>query len=135
MDRKITCLLIDDDIDDQEIFTYAVTQLNKTIEVKISSGGEEALQMLQPDNHFIPDYIFLDLNMPVMHGKECLKAIRQQVHLNKVPVIIYSTSFLDKDIYDTKQSGANGFITKQTSIDQLRKILTDVFSKIKLEQV
>ncbi len=129
MSDNITCLLIDDDIDDQEIFAYAIEKLNVGITVITASSGNEALNKLQSAPPFIPDYIFLDLNMPVMHGKECLRAIRRLPHLQPVPVIIYTTSALEKDKEETKELGANGFITKQSNIDKLKNILISWFRK------
>jgi CheY-like chemotaxis protein len=64
-----TCLLVDDDEDDKEIFSLALTEANPSIKCVVASDGHEALSLLR-DGSFIPDYIFLDLNMPLMSGKE-----------------------------------------------------------------
>ena len=70
-----TCLLVDDDEDDAEIFSIALNEANPDIKCLTAADGLEALEMLR-DPSFIPDYIFLDLNMPLMTGKECLVEIR-----------------------------------------------------------
>ena len=123
--RKI-CLLVDDDEDDKEIFAMALNEANPSIECYIASDGIEALLMLS-DTSFVPDYIFLDLNMPLMSGKECLVEIRKRPHLTETPVIIFSTSSSQKDIVDTKALGASSFITKPPRISMLAKKLTEVF--------
>lgn len=117
---------MDDDEDDKEIFLLALKDANPAIECVIASDGGEALSLLG-DGSFIPDYIFLDLNMPLMSGKECLAAIRQRPHLAEVPVIIFSTSGSQKDISDTKALGASSFITKPPLISTLAEKLTEVF--------
>lgn len=122
-----TCLLVDDDEDDKEIFSLALTEANPSVECFIASDGIEALSMLK-DKNFIPDYIFLDLNMPLMSGKECLVEIRKQPHLRDTPVIIFTTSASQKDILDTKAMGASAFITKPPLISTLAAKLTEVFN-------
>lgn len=121
-----TCLLVDDDEDDKEIFALALTEANPSIECVVASDGLEALSMLK-DGSFIPDYIFLDLNMPLMSGKECLVEIRKQPHLVQVPIIIFSTSSSQKDIQDTQALGASSFITKPPLIATLAAKLVEVF--------
>ena len=120
------CLLVDDDEDDKEIFCLALEQANPSIICHTASDGKEALKMLS-NKSFLPDYIFLDLNMPKMDGKECLKEIRRQSHLSHVPVIIFTTSGAQKDIEDTKRLGANSFITKPPLISILAEKLSEVF--------
>jgi CheY-like chemotaxis protein len=125
-----TCLLVDDDDDDKEIFCLALQKVDPSIDCTTASDGLEALSILN-NNSFVPDYIFLDLNMPRMDGKECLKEIRKRRHLNNVPVIIFSTSSADKDIEETKRLGASSFITKPPLVATLAKKLSDVFSNHK----
>jgi CheY-like chemotaxis protein len=121
-----SCLLVDDDEDDKEIFLLALAEANPSIECLIASDGLEALSMLK-EGSLIPDYIFLDLNMPLMSGKECLAEIRKLPHLVHVPVIIFSTSSSQKDIQDTQALGASSFITKPPLIATLAAKLTEVF--------
>ena len=125
-----SCLLVDDDEDDKEIFTLALNEANSSIECIIASDGIEALKMLQ-DSSFIPDYIFLDLNMPLLSGKECLIEIKKKPHLMKVPVIIFSTSASQKDLMETRALGASSFITKPPLISTLTEKLLEVFDGIK----
>ena len=121
-----TCLLVDDDEDDKEIFSLALNEANPTVDCRVASDGIEALKMLV-DRTFVPDYIFLDLNMPLMSGKECLVEIRKRPHLNNTPVIIFSTSASQKDIMETKALGASSFITKPPLISTLAEKLSEVF--------
>jgi len=122
-----TCLLVDDDDDDKEIFCLALQKVDPSIDCTTARDGREALSILN-NNSFVPDYIFLDLNMPLMDGKECLKEIRKRGHLNHIPVIIFSTSAADKDVEETKRLGANSFITKPPLVATLAKKLSEIFS-------
>jgi CheY-like chemotaxis protein len=118
---------VDDDEDDKEIFCLALQNADPSINCVVASDGREALALLK-DRSLVPDFIFLDLNMPVMNGKECLKEIRKQGHLNHVPVIIFSTSSADRDKEEAKALGASAFITKPPLVSLLAKKLSDVFN-------
>ena len=124
---KISCLLVDDDDDDKEIFCLALAEADPSIQCYIASDGIEALEMLS-NTAFTPEYIFLDLNMPLMSGKECLVEIKKRPHLEKTSVIIFSTSASQKDIEDTIELGASSFITKPPLISTLTEKLLQVFN-------
>ena len=119
------CLLIDDDEDDKEIFCIALSEIDPGIRCHTAIDAIEALNLLK-DPSFTPDYIFLDLNMPLMSGKECLVEIKKRPHLRDTPVIIFSTSASQKDMQDTHDLGAASFITKPPLISTLTKRLREV---------
>lgn len=122
------CFLIDDDEDEQEIFSLALREVDKSVEFVTVFDGVEALQKLDEDPEFIPDYIFLDLNMPRMNGKQCLLEIKKRKHLDAVPVIVYSTSSEERDKTETKKLGASLFVTKPTRLSNLIDILKEILS-------
>jgi CheY-like chemotaxis protein len=122
-----SCLLIDDDMDDQEIFALALDQLDNTFHCMTASNGLEAITYLKDRATMLPDYIFLDLNMPRMNGLECLKEIKKLRHLSHIPVIIYSTSSSKNDITEARKSGAAAFITKPFSVTELTDTLRNFF--------
>lgn len=128
MKPKISCLLIDDDRDDQEIFKLALQDVNEAVHFLSADDGVEGLQLLQSGEHDTPNFIFLDLNMPRMTGKDCLAAIRSHPLLSSIPVVIYSTSSDPKDIQDTKALGATDYVVKQYSITSLKEILRRFFN-------
>lgn len=122
MRKNCTVFLVDDDADDQEIFALALAEVDNSISCITAKSGMEALDKLN-ENTFRPDYIFLDLNMPRMNGKQCLREIKGQAALNKIPVVIYSTSSDDRDIEETRALGAAAFITKPPGISELIRSL------------
>lgn len=123
----ITCLLVDDDPDDQEIFMLALTRLAYPVRCVTADDGLDAIEQLNADSSFVPDYIFLDLNMPRMDGFQCLAAIKKMDHLAHVPVIIYTTSAEQHDKDKSYELGCYQFITKPISITELKEMLDDVF--------
>ncbi|MFN8346654.1 MAG: response regulator [Spirosomataceae bacterium] len=129
MENAITFFLIDDDDDDQMIFLTALEGISQAIDCKYANDGITALEKLNVDTSFIPDYIFLDLNMPRMNGKECLVEIRKIDRLKQVPTFIYSTSVDPRMVEEVKQFGATDVIIKPTSINALTNILKDLLVK------
>jgi CheY-like chemotaxis protein len=129
MKKNGICFLIDDDLDDQEIFALALTEVKSEYRCMYANNGAEAMEkLLNPENP-IPDYIFLDLNMSKMNGKECLREIKRFEHLRNIPVAIYSTSSMAHDIRETKHLGAKEFITKPFSMNELIKVLDEFFHR------
>jgi CheY-like chemotaxis protein len=116
-------LLVDDDPDDQEIFQIALDEIDPGIKLVVANNGIEALQLLKKDPSYIPDFIFLDINMPKMNGIQCLPEIRKFGHLENVPIIMYSTSSDINIINNTKKLGATEFLVKPTGLRSLVKNL------------
>jgi CheY-like chemotaxis protein len=115
-------LHIDDDEEDQEIFLAAVKTLSLSVRYNSSTDAREALEKLTAKEMY-PDAIFLDLNMPVMSGQQFLAEIKKSEELKDIPVIIFSTSSNAGTIQNMKNLGAEEFITKPGSFDQLVNLL------------
>ena len=112
-------LIIDDDDDDREMFREALQTVDDTVRCIVAPDGVDAVEMLRIQNARVPDYIFLDLNMPKMGGKECLRHLRLMPHLQHVPVIIYTTSRQSRDVEETRALGAVHFISKPYNFEDI----------------
>lgn len=119
MSRNRIYLIVDDDKDDQDLFTEAVHEIDKTIRCYSASDCEEALRFLKSGERRVPDLIFLDLNLPRINGKQCLIELKKDITLRDIPVIIYSTSSERSDIEETTQLGAVHFLTKPNKFAEL----------------
>lgn len=117
--------LIDDDEDEYLLFKQAVAELNLCIDVRYINNCAEMLDLL--DKGDIPDLLFLDLNMPVISGRECIKKIRAKLK-DKLSIIIFSTSKYPPDVEGTHQDGANLYVIKPNSFEGLMQTLKAVFS-------
>ena len=115
--------VIDDDIDDQEIFGIALDRASKNANCVFANDGIHAIEKIKNDESFIPDFIFLDMNMPRMDGSECLAELRKIPRLNHIPVYLYSTSLDAVGIDKSKSLGATDYIMKPSSIFELTDIL------------
>jgi CheY-like chemotaxis protein len=119
-------LLIDDDIDDAEIFSDAIDELALQAEVLHFVDGKQALQTLKENKMPSPDVIFLDINMPQISGWECLRELKNVAHLGKIPVIMYSTSDFAREGVSPADIGAAAFLTKPSDFEELKTKLTSL---------
>lgn len=113
--------LIDDDTDDREIFAESLHAEHPSVVYQEAQNGAEAIEKLKSGVIMRPDLIFLDLNMPVMNGREFLKWIKSDNDFKDIPVIIYSTSSSETDKKFALDNHASEFLTKQYSMSQQRK--------------
>lgn len=124
-------LLIDDDADDRELFCEAINAIDEQITCYSETNGRRALEKL--DNREIepPDVIFLDVNMPVMNGWQCLSALKSNETYKNIPVIIYSTSSHAHEVEKAHDHGALYFMTKPSDFKTLTKNLEMIANLIK----
>jgi DNA-binding response OmpR family regulator len=126
MEKDITIFLIDDDEDDKKLFIESAKEVSENIKCVTASDGREALRFLKDEKNPAPDYIFLDLRMPRISGKQCLEEIRKDKRLRQIPVFIYTTSREVKDSIELKKNGAVHFISKPANPDDIYYILSTV---------
>jgi CheY-like chemotaxis protein len=110
-------LYVDDDIEDIEIFRVALKAVNPGFQCLVAQNGKVAMEILHAD--LLPDFIFLDINMPVINGKTILTEIRRDKKFESVPIVMYSTTLYQTDIEEFKKSGANLFLKKQNHFQDL----------------
>lgn len=118
---------IDDDSDDREIFRYAVRSVDPSITCISFESGEDLLRHIGRDMP-LPDFIFIDINMPKMNGYECVQEIRSKEILNTVKIIMYSTSFNPEDQLRFNQPAVD-FLVKPSEIDSLVRYIKKLAEK------
>ncbi|MBK9256966.1 MAG: response regulator [Saprospiraceae bacterium] len=119
----ILILLADDDEGDTLLFKEAFSELKIKSIVHTTNNGVELMKYLSVPDIRLPDVIFLDLNMPMKNGLECLIEIKNNDMLKDISIAIYSTSENEKDIEDTFINGANVYITKPNDFNILKQVL------------
>jgi CheY-like chemotaxis protein len=120
-------LLIDDDADDQLLFTDALREIDSGIRCLIANNGKDALEQLKNFSN-LPDILFLDLNMPFLNGYELLKNLKTETRLSEIPVVIFTTSNDRKDAELARQLGAHFFLSKPNEFSKLRMKLAYILS-------
>ena len=132
---QIRFLLIDDDIDDQEIFSLALRQVDPSVKCVFADNGIHALEMLRGRNSYNPEIIFIDMNMPRMNGLECLQEIIKIKRLSRIPVYMYSTAGDIAIMEKCKIHGATDFMIKSASIMELEQALSRILTPYKTAQI
>lgn len=122
-------LLVDDDLDDQLFFHLVLKDVSSEFHFTNVNSAEEFFKRLEPENNYIPYVIFMDVNLPVKSGIECLQELKANERLKDIPVIIYSTSGDDIMIDEAYKAGALYYVCKPNSLGELDQILRSVLSK------
>lgn len=124
MKQNYNLLLADDDEDDCAFFKEALEELLLPVSLVTVNDGVQLMDFLADKSAAnLPDILFLDLNMPRKNGFECLTEIKKIDRLQKLPVIIFSTS-LDMNIVDTVyEKGALYYIRKPGDFSKLKKVI------------
>jgi CheY-like chemotaxis protein len=123
-------LLIDDDRDDAEIFSDALSELTLEAVLHHYDDGLKALENLEHQKEQKPDIIFLDVNMPVINGWDCLRRIKSLASFEEIPIVMYSTSDLSREGVNAQDIGATAFLTKPTHFNDLKDKLSKLFKKL-----
>jgi CheY-like chemotaxis protein len=114
-------LIAEDDADDIDFFKEAVKDNCPSIQLTVAEDGKKLLSVL--DRISTPDVIVLDLNMPYINGKDCLKEIRKNDRYQKVPIIVYSTSSNQYDVEYCLSNGADHYVVKPGTYSAISKLV------------
>ncbi len=127
---KVVILMADDDEDDLLMTRDAFELSRLKNQFLFVKDGLELLKYLRhqgdysdPSTSPKPGLILLDLNMPLMDGREALKEIKSDPELRSIPVVVLTTSSAEEDIIKTYEYGVNSFITKPVTFQGLVEVI------------
>jgi len=115
-------ILAEDDADDVDIFKDTLDDIEQGVDLKVFSNGQKLLEALQSTTDF-PDIIFLDLNMPIKNGFQCLEEIKKNEPWKNLKVVILSTSSHPEQIRTAYDLGADLYLTKSTDYMSFKRNL------------
>lgn len=121
-------LIADDDKDDYFILKDAASKAGETLKISYVGNWLELYRFIAKA---LPDVLFLDINMPVKDGIECLKLLRNERKYDQIPIMMYSTSLNKADIDKAYQNGANYFIVKPNAINDITNIIKKLIAMSK----
>lgn len=126
----INILLADDDHDDCLLFKEVLDELKLETTLSCVYDGDELINLLNEESGKLFQILFLDLNMPLKNGFECLSEIKQNPELVNLPVIIFTTSY-DKKVADQLYNyGAQYYACKPSNYIHLKKVIETILNLI-----
>ena len=125
MKGKPLFLLVDDDPDDIMLLRDAVQSFDNNIQFAEAVNGRKAINYLNDAKlqDRLPDLIVLDINMPVLNGREVIALISKDEQLKKIPLVVFSTSSHAGDLMYCKEHAVD-LIVKPFGM----KLLMDIAS-------
>ncbi|HEY8036112.1 MAG TPA: response regulator [Methylobacter sp.] len=138
----VEILLLEDEPSDAYLVKMALKEGKVLAHLHHVVDGREGLDFLNRAEKYAdaprPDLIFLDLNMPRMNGCEFLTAIKADECFKGIPVVVLTTSDVEKDVVSSYQLGATSYITKPIDMPQFIKAVQQIgeywFSLVRLPQ-
>lgn len=128
--RPAQVLLVEDNEDDVELTLAALEDSRVRMKVHVVADGFSALSFLRQEGEYAekprPDLVLLDLNLPLMDGREVLKEIRDDPRLTDMPVVVLTTSQDERDILASYHLHANCYIAKPVDFKQFTEVIRQI---------
>lgn len=123
-------LLVEDDDNDVFFMRRALQKAEFTNPMNVANNGQEAIDYLSGAGKFsdrnkfpLPSIVFLDLKMPFLDGFEVLAWIRSQSALDKIPVVVLTSSSEERDRQRATALGAAGYFVKTPGVETVREMM------------
>ncbi len=133
--KVLRILIVDDDVDDRQLIGLAFKEAEVGHLIDFVKNGEELMIYLRQSfstekNHQLPDLILLDLNMPRKDGRVALKEIRSDADLEKLNIIILSTTISNEDHKYISGLGVTKCVTKPCGFYELVEIVKNISEEL-----
>ena len=133
INQPIRILVAEDDADDRLMIRDAFEESRLGNPVDFVEDGVQLMEYLSREGEFsnlkdlaFPGFILLDLNMPRKDGRTALREIKASPILQRIPIVILTTSKAEEDIVRTYNLGVNSFICKPVTFGSLVEIVKTV---------
>ncbi len=118
--KEVEILLVEDNKGDILLTQEALQNWDIKHNINALGDGEQAIHFLRAAEHQrageLPDLVILDINLPKLDGKQVLKFIRSEAHLQHLPVVIFSSSINDSDVTEANELKANLYLQKPAEL-------------------
>ena len=125
MPAAATILLVDDSPGECELFRLALAQSDEVATLQIAHDSAEALHLLNTQST-VPSVILLDWKLRGPHGNELLTRLRTDARVSTLPIVIFSTSEEVSDLANAYAGGANGYVVKPATFEELVQCVGDI---------
>jgi len=140
---SLDVLLVEDNHGDVRLKWENFREANKSVRLHLAADGVEAMAFMRREGPNAlaprPVLILLDLNLPKMDGREVLAAVKADIDLKTIPIVILTTSDAESDITRSYQLQANCYLTKPVRLEEFEALVKSVndfwLTKVKLPNV
>lgn len=129
MGSQINILHVEDDPNDALLFQHACQKAGVSFKLQAVNDGDQAIAYLRGLDEFgdrrkhpFPQLVLLDLKMPRLSGFDVLTWLRNERLLERLPVIILTSSNHESDIKRAYELGANSYLVKPVGFDALVEV-------------
>ncbi len=123
-------LLAEDNEDDVVLMRHGFKLAKLAVDLHHVENGQECMNFLRKTGRYAnaptPDILLLDLNMPIMSGREVLAEMVADQKLNHIPVVILTTSAEDQDILSMYKLRCSSYIVKPVDFDQFLRVIRGI---------
>ena len=127
--RPAEILLVEDNEHDVVLTRESFSRAKFLVNLHHVDNGEECMAFLRKEGKHAaaktPDLILLDLNLPIMDGREVLAEINADASLRHIPVVVLTTSAAERDIFDMYQLRCSSYIVKPVDFEQFQRVIGD----------
>lgn len=120
--------IIDDDEEDEQLLEEALQTVSEGCSCFYFKNAVEGLKKLRNGLEPKPDLIFVDMNMPLLDGKQFLTIMKADLLLKNIPIVIYSTAFFESEAEALIAAGAATFLQKSVDFNLLKTSLQTILS-------
>lgn len=128
--RATEILLVDDNPADTDLTSEVLARNGCPSHIHAVTDGVEAIAFLRREgkyaNALLPDFVILDLNLPKKDGRTVLAEVKADPVLRKIPIAIFSTSQVQKDIVRSYELGANCYVSKPGNLQAFISAVTSI---------
>jgi len=127
MNKNGAIIIVEDDPDDQEMFSVVFKELNYKNEIIFFNDGQEALAYLTAESSE-PFIVFSDINMPKLNGIELRKQIHENenIRIKTIPYLFFTTSAEQNAVIDAYSKSIQGFFVKPSSFQNLKELVKTI---------
>jgi CheY-like chemotaxis protein len=123
-------LLVEDNAADAEFILEALTSAGHGSSVTVARDGVEAVTILgcgnppEPRNpELLPRLVILDIKLPRLNGLEVLERIRKHEPTRDLPVVMFTSSVIERDVTHSYRLGVNSYVQKPVEFDHFRDVI------------
>ncbi|HMJ46409.1 MAG TPA: response regulator [Ferruginibacter sp.] len=127
MNKNGPIIIIEDDHDDQELFSNALKELDFSNEIIFFGDGDEALDFLNSTKEK-PFIIISDINLPKLTGIELREKVynNEELKMKCIPYLFFTSSRAQATIIDAYSKSIQGFFVKPSSYKELTRMLKNI---------